>query len=58
MNRGTRESDIVFVVPKQLPPGEYDVTVKNKIGSDSVEGGFTIKGNKLLIVSIFSQPPL
>ena len=31
---------IVIKVPEGLPPGDYVVTVKSKVGSDTVEDGF------------------
>ena len=31
---------IVIKVPKGFPPGDYVVTVKNEVGSDTVEDGF------------------
>lgn len=42
MNPSTGESEILIRVPKRLDPGTYDLTVTNKVGSDSMEGGFTI----------------
>jgi outer membrane protein assembly factor BamB len=42
MNPVTGESEVVFLVPKRLSPGMYDLTVINKIGSATVEDGFTI----------------
>ncbi|MBP1734155.1 MAG: hypothetical protein H6Q53_442 [Deltaproteobacteria bacterium] len=33
---------ITFVVPKKMTPGSYNLTVTNKVGSNSVSDGFTI----------------
>jgi hypothetical protein len=42
MDAGTGESHITFVVPKNMASGDYDLTVINKVGSDTVGSGFTI----------------
>jgi hypothetical protein len=42
MNRATGESTVLFLVPKNMYPGVYDVTVINKVGSATVPYGFTI----------------
>lgn len=44
MNQRTGESEVVWVVPRGLPPGTYDLTVShaNKMGSDTKAGGFVI----------------
>ena len=43
MDRITGESSIVFVVPKsrKAPPGVYELSVENSVGSDILEG-FTV----------------
>ncbi len=33
---------ITFIVPKKMAPGLYNVTVTNKLDSDTVADGFTI----------------
>ena len=42
MEPSAGESTVVFVVPKKLRAGVYDVIIKNKIGSHTVESGFEI----------------
>lgn len=39
----TGASEVVLTIPKGLPPGTYDVTVTNKVGSQTVEAGLTIE---------------
>jgi hypothetical protein len=39
----TEEDEIVFVVPKGLPAGTYDIIVTNSVGSDSLIGEFSIE---------------
>ena len=39
----TEEGDIVFVVPKGLPFGAYNIIVTNSVGSDTLTGGFIIE---------------
>ena len=43
MDAVTGTSQIVFTVPKGLPPGTYDLIVTNKIGSDTAEARFTVE---------------
>jgi len=43
MDAITGTSQIVFTVPKGLPPGTYDLIVTNKIGSDTAEARFTVE---------------
>jgi hypothetical protein len=43
MKGKTGESKIKFVVPEDLPPGTYDLTVENTIGRDTVSEGFTVE---------------
>jgi len=43
MNPRTGESEIVFMVPKSLSQGVYDLTVENKLGSDTVVDAFSIE---------------
>jgi hypothetical protein len=43
MDANTGASRLVILVPKKLAPGLYDVTVTNKVGEDTVVGGFTIQ---------------
>ena len=42
MDTVTGHSQVVFVVPKGLTPGEKDLTVSGKGGSVTMKGGFTI----------------
>ena len=42
MDSGTGVSSITFKVPKKLSTETYDVRVKNRVGSDTLEEGFTI----------------
>ena len=42
MDAGTGESHITFVVPKNMALGDYDITVTNKVGSDTFVAGFTV----------------
>lgn len=42
MNGVTGESYIQFIVPKKMAPVAYDLTVANKVGRDTLAGGFTI----------------
>jgi hypothetical protein len=42
MNPSTGESNILIQVPKGLSPGTYDLTVANKVGSDTMEASFTV----------------
>jgi hypothetical protein len=39
----TQEGEIVFVVPKDVPPGAFDISVTNKVGSNTKPAGFTIR---------------
>lgn len=39
---GWTYEEIVCKVPKKLPPGTYDVSVKTKFGIDTLLGGFTL----------------
>jgi hypothetical protein len=41
-NPKTNEGKIVFVVPKSLLPGIYDVIVTNSVWSDTKVGGFIL----------------
>ena len=41
MAPATGQGEVVFVVPKRLPAGTHDVTVKNGIGSTTMIDGFT-----------------
>jgi len=43
MKGKTGESKIKFVVPEELPPGTYDLTVENTIGRDTAVDGFTVE---------------
>lgn len=43
MDANTGESALVILVPKKLAPGLYDVIVTNKVGEDTLVGGFTIQ---------------
>jgi len=43
MDPKTGQSKIVFKVPLLLAPGDYYVTVSNKVGSDKVVDGFTVE---------------
>jgi hypothetical protein len=42
MNAKSGESTASFVVPKKMASGTYNVTVTNKLGSDTIIDGFTI----------------
>ena len=42
MDPTTNEEEIVFVAPKGLSPGDYDLIVTNGVGSDTAAGGFTM----------------
>jgi len=43
MNPLTGEGSISFIVPEGLSKGPYDLTVTNKVGSETKAGGFTIE---------------
>jgi hypothetical protein len=43
MDPATEEGEIVFVVPKGLAAGTYDIIVTNSVGSDSLIGEFSIE---------------
>ena len=43
MRGKTGESKIKLVVPEELPPGTYDLTVENTIGRDTAVDGFTVE---------------
>jgi hypothetical protein len=45
MDGPTGESQIQFVVPKKMAPVSYDVTIANKVGTDTLGDGFTINDN-------------
>ncbi len=42
MDPSTGESQVHIEVPKRLSSGTYDLTVSNQVGSDTMEGAFTI----------------
>lgn len=42
MQATTGQSEIQLLVPKKMTPGTYNVTVTNKIGSDTLTNGFSI----------------
>jgi parallel beta-helix repeat protein len=42
MNPATGEGEIVFLVPKGLPPKAYDIRITNKVGSDIEPDRFTV----------------
>ena len=42
VDQSTGDEEIVFVVPKGLSPGFYDLIVTNAVGSDTIAGGFEV----------------